>query len=99
MFWIFIKRIYIYIYIYKGKVTEFDLINNLIRFVCKNNKNHAVSNVTNSPGKLNLLEMKTIRPLLTNHNLFFGKYTKEAFIKETYEENFGTAYETYKQSV
>ena len=50
-------------------------------------------------GKLNMLEIKTIKYLLTNHNSFLLLYIMEATIKETYEENFGTAYETYKQSV
>ena len=49
-------------------------------------------------GKLNMLEMKAIRPLLTNYIFTFWLYVVEAFIKEPYEENFGTAYETYKQS-
>ena len=31
---------------YKGKVVEFDLINNLTKFACKNNKDHTISNVT-----------------------------------------------------
>ena len=36
----------IYKNLYKGDVTEFDLTNNLTKFVCKNNKDHAISNVT-----------------------------------------------------
>ena len=32
--------------LYKGNVTEFDLANNLIKLVCKHNKDHTVSNVT-----------------------------------------------------
>ena len=50
-------------------------------------------------GQLNLLEMKTIKCLLTNSSFMLLLYIMEAIIKETYEQDFGTAYETYKQSV
>ena len=32
--------------LYKGDVIEFDLTNDLTKFVCGNNKDHTVSNVT-----------------------------------------------------
>ena len=38
--WIFIKNIY------KGKVIEFDLTNDLTKTVCTNNKAPTISNVT-----------------------------------------------------
>ena len=37
---------YIYKSLYIGKVVEFDLAYNLTTFVCKDHKDHTVSNVT-----------------------------------------------------
>ena len=94
MFWVFI-----HIYI-KGKLFEFDLIHDLIKFVCKNNKDHTVSNVTKLQEPQTILELKTIKNI---HwliiVLLFVLYIMGHIIKTTYEEHFGTAYETYKQSV
>ena len=50
-------------------------------------------------GKLNMLEMNAIIYVLTNSSFVFWLYIMGAIITETCEENFGTAYETYKQSV
>ena len=36
----------IYKHLYKGNVIEFDLCHNLTKCVCKNDKDHTVSNVT-----------------------------------------------------
>ena len=45
-----IQQFWIYIYIYKklceGEAIEFDLTNEGNKIVCKNNKDHTVSNVT-----------------------------------------------------
>ena len=52
----------------------------------------------NIQGQLDFLEMEMISYDSLILVFFFG-YITEAIIKEAYEHNFGTAYETYKQSV
>ena len=51
--------------LYKGEVIEFDLTNDDNKFVCRNNKDHTVSNLrkgaSGSTRKLNVLEMNMIK--------------------------------------
>ena len=45
-----------------------------------------------------MLEMKTIKSFVTNHSSFL-LYIMESIIKETYQYNFGSAYETYRIAI
>ena len=52
-----------------------------------------------SPGNVNTSEMKVISSLLIKSRFIFWVYIMEEIMKEVYESNFGSAYETYKDAV
>ena len=63
---------YIYKHLYEGKELTFDLTNGLTKFVCTNDKTIQFQTLQKLFGKLNLLEMKAIKHLVTNPSLFFA---------------------------
>ena len=52
-----------------------------------------------SLGNANISDMKAISSLLVKLRFPFWLYITEEVVKEVYESNFGTAYETYKEAV
>ena len=76
----------IYKNLYKGNLTEFDLINSLAKFVRKN-KDHTVSNVTKFTRTAKYMRDEDDKVFIGySYFFYFWLYIIEAIMEETYEE-------------